>query len=243
MNEVLNPEGLTVGKGVIVLDTELSRPVVDKALFENAEKLRYAVGCTWDDEGGYRDWIGEQSVPALLRYLLGFDRIVGFNTIRFDYRVMAGALIREFEAGQANRERVAKAVSDVWDIGERDPEPTMVDTILKMRSVDILMDINKFLHTDRALPWKGRRANLNTVSRAMLGDDGGKLSSRFDGGAEAPKAWMERLCLEVIAYCRRDVYLTARVYRDIVDGKPFKNFGWPKEGVNDFEGKISLILR
>lgn len=233
---------LVLGKGVVVVDIEVGKSFTDKALFQTPEKLIYGVGCTLSDEQGFRDWIGEESVPALVRYLLMFDQVVGFNHQRFDYGVLSGALMREFERGEPHCSRVRKAVGTQWNLSERDPEPGMVAELLRGRTVDIHRDVFDFL-SEAGHAMKGRRANLDRISTAMIDVGGGKESSRFEGGAEAPSAWEDRMCLEVIDYCRKDVWLTGAVYVDLKSGKPLKNMDWPNKGINEFSGRVSLRTR
>lgn len=220
-----------VGEDTVVFDGEISRPIVDKKDWSTPHLFPISVICTLDDKNGYRDWIGDEGVPRLFHYLNGFSKIVGFNQIRFDYGLIDGALIREFERGDASRKRVAKALQYIYDIGKRDPEPGMVKRLFQGRSVDLLLDINSFLD-DLSHPRRGRRANLDAIASAMF--DHGKVSHRFNGGAEAPKAWGANLILEVIAYCRMDVSVTAKIYRSLLNGDNLLIKNWPAKGINDF---------
>lgn len=52
------------------------------------ERMGLAVAVTWDESNGFREWFRED-VKALIRELSGFSRVVGFNVLRFDYRVLA----------------------------------------------------------------------------------------------------------------------------------------------------------
>lgn len=52
------------------------------------ERMGLAVAVTWDETNGFREWFRDD-VEALIRELSGFGRVVGFNVLRFDYRVLA----------------------------------------------------------------------------------------------------------------------------------------------------------
>ena len=47
-----------------------------------------AVAVTWDSTYGYRAW-REQHACALVYELYSFSRVIGFNLLRFDYRVLS----------------------------------------------------------------------------------------------------------------------------------------------------------
>ncbi len=233
-----NPE---LGKNVIVVDGEIFKTIDDPRLWQTPWELPVSVFCTVDDKRGFRDWIGDQSIAQLIKYLMNFDTIVGFNHIQFDYGVMDGAVMREFNLGGKATKRVRKALEGIYDVGMDDPEPGMVKRLLKGKSVDLNLDVQHFLNS-KGYSRKGRRANLNSISTGMLYES--KISSRFEGGAEAPKAWRQRLCFEVNLYCRVDVYLTAEIYKKLLSGEPLKNEGWvDADKINEFEGKVILKVR
>ena len=237
--DIENPD-IKLGKGVVVFDGEILKTVTSKAEFKTPHIFPVSVICTLTDDDGFRDWIGDYSVPGLLKYLLRFDRIVGFNHISFDFGIMDGALIREYNTG-ANEvmTNMREVLSGHFDIGDRDPEPGMIEKILRGRNIDLHLDIHEFLNKE-GYPWAGRHTGLDAVSTAMVGV--GKVCSRFSGGAEAPKAWRTRLCLEVMTYCRYDVLRTAQVYVQLLDGKPLKVIDWPGKGINEFK-PIGLKVR
>lgn len=230
-----------LGKGVIVLDGEISKTIDDPKLWQTPWQLPVSVFCTVDDKRGFRDWIGDESVAQLIKYLMQFDTIVGFNHIQFDYGVMDGAVAREFNKGGKSTKKVRSALEGVYDVGNEDPAPGMVKQILRGKSVDLNMDVQHFLDS-KGYARKGRRANLNSISKGMLYTP--KLSCRFDGGSEAPKAWRQRLCFEVNLYCRMDVFITAEIYKKLLVGEPLKNEGWIDSGkINEFDGKVMLKIR
>ena len=200
-----------------------------------------SVFCTYSDEYGFRDWIGDESVPKLMEFLLRADRLVGFNHIRFDFGLIDGGLLREFSRDDTSNAKVRIALEEHYDLGQRDPEPGMTEKILRGKSIDVFLDIGDFLDRGRH-PRKGRKCSLDPVALGMVGE--GKVSERFDGGKGAPRAWRQKLALEVIAYCRIDVLRTAQVYSKLLDGDPLCIYGWPKKDeVNEFEGKVILRTR
>lgn len=71
----------------VVFDLETQR------LFEDVggrfpEELGLAVAVTWDKENGFREW-WENDAQALVAELSRFQRVVGFNILRFDYEVLS----------------------------------------------------------------------------------------------------------------------------------------------------------
>lgn len=71
----------------IILDLETLRGP-DEVGGWVAEKMGLAVAVTWDERKAFREWY-EGDVEALVGELSGFGRIVGFNVLDFDYRVLA----------------------------------------------------------------------------------------------------------------------------------------------------------
>ena len=63
---------------------------------ENIEALGLAIAVTWDQGKEFRVW-NEQDAKALVKELRQWERVVGFNLIRFDYRVLQG-----YESGVIN---------------------------------------------------------------------------------------------------------------------------------------------
>jgi DEAD/DEAH box helicase domain-containing protein len=72
----------------IVLDVETVRGPDEVGGWRYAERFGLAVAVTWDSTHGYREWF-EGDAGDLVEELSRFDRVVGFNLIDFDYRVLA----------------------------------------------------------------------------------------------------------------------------------------------------------
>lgn len=73
---------------VIFFDLETQNLSYDVGGWHNIESVRLAVACTWDEENGPRTWWENQAVD-LLNTLYGFELIVGYNTTKFDFRVLS----------------------------------------------------------------------------------------------------------------------------------------------------------
>ena len=52
------------------------------------ERMGLAVAVTWDPDHDFRDWF-EDAAENLVQEMARFDRVVGFNILDFDYRVLA----------------------------------------------------------------------------------------------------------------------------------------------------------
>lgn len=73
--------------GYVVVDLETQRGP-DEVGGWIAERMGLAVAVTWDQQNAFREWF-EEDVQALVEELSGFERVVGFNILDFDYRVLA----------------------------------------------------------------------------------------------------------------------------------------------------------
>jgi DEAD/DEAH box helicase domain-containing protein len=72
----------------VVFDLETIRGPEECGGWEHADRFGLAVGVTWCEGEGFREWF-EPDAVALVEYLGGFDRVVGFNVIGFDYTVLS----------------------------------------------------------------------------------------------------------------------------------------------------------
>jgi DEAD/DEAH box helicase domain-containing protein len=72
---------------VVVLDLETLRGAAECGGWRFVERFGLAVAVTWSAADGYREW-HEPEAAALVAYLAGFERIVGYNLLHFDYRVL-----------------------------------------------------------------------------------------------------------------------------------------------------------
>ena len=73
---------------IIFFDLETQKLANEVGGWDNIEALGLAVGCTHDDDMGYRDW-WEAQAADLLDELRRASLIVGFNVNQFDYRVLS----------------------------------------------------------------------------------------------------------------------------------------------------------
>lgn len=80
------------GKTFVVADAECLRDVRPPLNFKDAAYLGNAVTCTVDQNNTYKDWVGNESVLHLWRYLCTFDYVVTYNGISFDYPLWSGCM-------------------------------------------------------------------------------------------------------------------------------------------------------
>ena len=72
----------------MVFDLETLRGPEECGGWEHAHRFGLAVAVTWCAAHGYRAWV-EPEAAALVAYLARFERVVGFNVLRFDYAVLS----------------------------------------------------------------------------------------------------------------------------------------------------------
>ena len=70
------------------LETQYLADEVDGG-WRNIRGFLLSVAVTWDEEHGFRNW-SEGEVRELISELAGFDKIIGYNLIDFDYEVLRG---------------------------------------------------------------------------------------------------------------------------------------------------------
>lgn len=222
---------------VVVLDGEVADPTSSsRELFNKPWLLTPSVFCTYTSKDGYLDWMGDNDAPALLDYLIKFPLRVGFNHLRFTLGMLDGALIRAWESGGEPAEMVRETVGDVVDFGDRDPHQGMSKLKLRGGLVDLNVDIKT--HVDEMqLPWSGRTVNLDVIELGMLGEPKKKRVK------DVSAAWGQRRLLEVIAYCRYDVYRMAEIYYQLSHDEELKIYGWPKVNRVNELGKVVLRSR
>ena len=75
---------------VVFFDLETQRSAEDVGGWHNAHLMRLALAVTWDARRQRFETFAEGQVPALLARLREADLVVGFNSRRFDYRVLRG---------------------------------------------------------------------------------------------------------------------------------------------------------
>jgi len=72
----------------LFFDLETQKLAYEVGGWANIEALGMSVGCTYDDQAGYRDW-WEAQAGDLLDELRRAQLVVGYNVNQFDYRVLA----------------------------------------------------------------------------------------------------------------------------------------------------------
>jgi DEAD/DEAH box helicase domain-containing protein len=97
---------------LVFLDLETQRAAEEVGGWHNAHLMRVSLAVTWDgDPGRFETW-RERDVHALLARLAEADLVVGFNVLRFDYRVLGAyaahdlARLPTFDLLEAIRERI-----------------------------------------------------------------------------------------------------------------------------------------
>jgi DEAD/DEAH box helicase domain-containing protein len=68
------------------VETQLSAEEVGG--WRNIHLMRVSIAITWSSQDGFRQW-DEPSIPAMIDYLSGFDRIISFNGDGFDSHVLS----------------------------------------------------------------------------------------------------------------------------------------------------------
>lgn len=112
-------------KNYVVFDVECLHDVDGKVhKFSESHRLRNAVACTLTSEGEFTDWVGNVHPPIkLFQYLASFDAVVGYNSIGFDYPLLGGELLGEYDL---------KA-------------PKFIENYLKGKSIDLCIDFREAL--------------------------------------------------------------------------------------------------
>lgn len=85
---VLRSGAATIPSDIIVLDLESQRGPSECGGRSNVQQFGLAVAVTWDSDEGFREWF-EPDVKPLIQHLARFTRVVDFNLLRFDYRVLS----------------------------------------------------------------------------------------------------------------------------------------------------------
>jgi DEAD/DEAH box helicase domain-containing protein len=83
---------------VVVFDLETQRGAEEVGGWHNAHRMRLALAVTWDSVEQRFQSFREADVEALLAKLATADLVVGFNVLRFDYRVLRGYTDRDLSA-------------------------------------------------------------------------------------------------------------------------------------------------
>ncbi|MFQ5515320.1 MAG: DEAD/DEAH box helicase [Myxococcota bacterium] len=81
--------------GVLVFDIETQRSAEEVGGWRNAQLMRVAIAVTWDCARGRFETFGEPEVETLIERLCEAPLVVGFNSLGFDYRVLAAYAARD----------------------------------------------------------------------------------------------------------------------------------------------------
>ncbi|HLG18577.1 MAG TPA: hypothetical protein VI895_02030 [Bdellovibrionota bacterium] len=75
---------------VVVFDLETLRGADEVGGWSNVQRMGMACGVCYDTSDGQYHVYEEKDVPSLVNHLRRADLIVGFNHVRFDYKVLSG---------------------------------------------------------------------------------------------------------------------------------------------------------
>lgn len=108
-----------------VFDIECREDVDGKRnKFDQSQHLGVAVACTLTKDGEYMDWIGgAHPMFNLFHYLLGFDAIITYNGLGFDYPLLGGELKGEYNL----------------------TAPKFIENSLKGKTIDLCVDFKEAL--------------------------------------------------------------------------------------------------
>jgi DEAD/DEAH box helicase domain-containing protein len=83
---------------IMMFDLETQRSAAEVGGWHNAHLMRVALGVVWDSADDTFHTFREGNVAGLISMLGEADLVVGFNVIRFDYRVLRGYTDADLEA-------------------------------------------------------------------------------------------------------------------------------------------------
>lgn len=81
------------GKKIVTADAECLRDVTPPFGFNASQFLGNAVSCTLNNQGEFKDWVGDGSVFAMWKYMISHDVLVTFNGMNFDYPLWGGSIL------------------------------------------------------------------------------------------------------------------------------------------------------
>ena len=85
-----------MSQNIVYFDLETKYAAADVGGWSHIDKMGMSIGVTYSTaRGGYLVY-GEPEVEALIKELQRADLVVGFNHVRFDYRVLEGYSIFDF---------------------------------------------------------------------------------------------------------------------------------------------------
>ena len=85
-----------MSKNIVYFDLETKHSAADVGGWSHIDKMGMSIGVTYSTaRGGYKVY-GEPEVEALITELQRADLVVGFNHVRFDYRVLEGYSVFDF---------------------------------------------------------------------------------------------------------------------------------------------------
>lgn len=170
---------------VVVLDIETNELVEEVGGWKNVHLLTMGVAVTYDEQTDtWRTWRhGEEA--DLLSFLVDAPLVVGYNLLRFDYKVLWGAL-----------QQMPLVRIKLIPLARTDPE----EWSLHIPTLDLFAWLKKTT---------GRFIGLENVGQSTLGKGkAGKIK-----GIDAPGLLKAGKVREVAEYCTSDVQLTYDLFK------------------------------
>ena len=85
-----------MSQNIVYFDLETKKSATDVSGWSHIDQMGMSIGVTYSTErGGYKVY-GEPEVEELIKELQRADLVVGFNHIRFDYKVLEGYSVFDF---------------------------------------------------------------------------------------------------------------------------------------------------
>ena len=181
--DAARPSGLTPPEPYVVFDVETRRSAAEVGGWGLAHKMGVSVAVLYDSRDDAYLSFRQEELDALFARLAGARLVVGFNSLRFDYAVLAPFAPPGFPPGASPK-----------------PAPGAhgaATELARLPSLDLLQRVHERL---------GYRVSLGNLGQATLGEP------KSADGLQALTWWKEGRVSEIAAYCRKDVELTRRLY-------------------------------
>lgn len=175
--------GFVPPEAYVVVDVETRRSAAEVGGWHQACKMGVSVAVLYDSRDDAYHSFRQEELDALFARLAGASLVVGFNSLRFDYAVLAPFAPPGFP-------HVPPA--DAPPQGHDSPAD-----MARLPSLDLLQRVHERLNY---------RVSLGNLGEATLGEP------KSADGLQALTWWKEGRIEDIAAYCRKDVELTRRLY-------------------------------
>lgn len=110
------------GKKYVVFDIECREDVdMKRNHFSQAQHLGIAVACAQSYDGEFKDFVHDHSAGRLVNYLAAFDYVITYNGIGFDYPLLGGCFLDEYDLRA----------------------PKIIENLFKGRTIDLCKDFHE----------------------------------------------------------------------------------------------------